>query len=234
MAIQQGGSPLPDPEPIYNLKAVVQKTGIPAASLRAWEKRYAILTPVRKANGHRVYPASEVAKLLRIKALMAQGMSISQVAEQLRNLGDLDPAVEQTAGEVARLRRDLGGALAAVDAGRANQVFAEALDLLPAEQVCLRVVRPLLAALAPFGRTYLRSRLGALLLHAAMPLSAPTALVINPEPYALEPLLAAVFLSRRGHRVIYVEGTEAPAGVQADIVVDPRQWADGLPPEELF
>jgi hypothetical protein len=34
--------------------------------------------------------------------------------------------------------------------------------------------------------------------------------------------------------VIYVEGTEAPAGVQADIVVDPRQWADGLPPEELF
>lgn len=225
---------MPESAPTYNLKAVVQKTGIPAASLRAWEKRYAILTPVRKANGHRVYPASEVAKLMRIKALMAQGMSISQAAEQLRNLGDLEPAAEQTAGEVARLRQELAAALAVLDTGRANQLFAEAMDLLPAEQVCLRVVRPLLSRVAPFGRTYLRSRLGAMLLHASGPQPGPTALVINPEPYALEPLLAAVFLSRRGHRVIYVEGTEAPEGVQADILVDPRLWAEGLPPDELF
>jgi MerR family transcriptional regulator, light-induced transcriptional regulator len=229
--ITRGTADMPDAEATYNLKAVVQKTGIPAASLRAWEKRYGIIAPVRKANGHRVYPVAEVEKLLRLKVLMAQGMSISQAAEQVRSR-PTEPTGCQ--GEVERLRQELAGALTALDTGRANRLFAEALDLLPADELCLRVVRPLLPELAPFGRTYLRSRLGALLLHATAPEPAPTALVINPDPFDLQPLLAAIFLSRRGRRIIYVEGAEAPPGLEAEMVIDPRRWAGGDAPEELF
>ncbi len=32
-------------EPLYNIKAVVQKTGIPADTVRAWERRYGIPSP---------------------------------------------------------------------------------------------------------------------------------------------------------------------------------------------
>jgi DNA-binding transcriptional MerR regulator len=216
-------------EPLYNLKAVVQKTGIPAASLRAWERRYGILCPVRKPNGHRVYPASEVEKLLQIKALLAQGLTISQAVEQVR-LGTA-PAVAQS--EVERLRTELGAALRRWDVRRANQVVAEALDLYPVEQVVLKVIRPLLPGLTPFGRTYLRSRLGAMLLACAAA-SGPTAVVMCPDLLDLRPLMVAILLSRRGRQVIYVEGTELPEGLQPDLIIDPRRWRGGVPPEQLF
>jgi MerR family regulatory protein len=37
------------------LKAVSRRTGIPAATLRTWERRYGFLRPVRSANGYRLY-----------------------------------------------------------------------------------------------------------------------------------------------------------------------------------
>ncbi|HWI61041.1 MAG TPA: MerR family transcriptional regulator [Symbiobacteriaceae bacterium] len=223
---------MPDAEPLYNLKAVVQQTGIPAQSLRAWEKRYGILTPVRKPNGHRVYPRSEVEKLLRLKALMARGMTISQAAAQLEHAPA--PAPEVPGGEVDRIRAALGGALAACDAEAASRLFGLAAELLTVSQVVLRVVRPLLPDLTPFGRTYLRTRLGALLLQAAPLPGAQSVLVTAPEYEDLRPLLVALLLSRKGKRVIYVEGDSAPAGLQPDVVIDPRRWRDGVPPEQFL
>lgn len=219
-----------DAEPLYNLKAVVQQTGIPAQSLRAWEKRYGILTPVRKPNGHRVYPRSEVEKLLRIKALMARGMTISQAAAQLEHA----PEPEAPGGETERIRAQFGAALAACDAEVAGRLFGLAAELLTVPQLAMRFVRPLLAGLTPFGLTWLRIRLGGLLLQAAPAPGAPGVLVMAPDPGDLRPLLVALLLSRRGKRVTYVEGTEAPAGLRADTVVDPRRWRDNVPPEQLF
>lgn len=224
---------MPDAEPMYNLKAVVQYTGIPAASLRAWERRYGIPAPVRKPNGHRLYPKADVERLLKIKDLMARGMTVSQAVDQL-DVTPAEPAPPAPAGEAERLRAGLAAALAAADTARANQLFGQALDLLPAEQVALKLIRPLLPDLSDFGRTYLRLRLGALLLHAAPPAGAPGALVLNPAVADLRPLLVALLLSRRGHRVIYVEGTEAPAGLKPDLIIDPRRWRDDVPPEQLF
>lgn len=225
-------SPVSELEHFYNLKAVVQRTGIPAASLRAWERRYGLLTPVRKPNGHRVYPAAEVEKLLRVKALMEQGMTISQAAGEVEKLTAAEPKPVQS--EADRLRRELAEALAKGQTALANALLAQALDLMPAEKVCLRLLRPLFPELNGFGRSWVRFRLGALLLHAPPLGHAPVALVISPDPQDLLPLLAAVFLSRRSHSVIYVEGTETPPEIRADLLIDPRQWADGKPPEHYF
>jgi MerR family transcriptional regulator, light-induced transcriptional regulator len=220
---------------MYNLKAVVQHTGIPASSLRAWEKRYGLPAPVRKPNGHRVYTRSDVEKLLRIKALMAQGMTVSQACAQLAYAAAPAPA---GAGEVERIRLELSAALGAVEPGRAYHALSQALDLLTLPQVVLRVIRPLLPALSPFGATWLRFRLGAMLqVTAGGPgggSGGPVALVLNPRPSDLRPLMAAVLLSRRGHRVIYVEGIEAPGGLQPDLTIDPRRWRDDQEPEQLF
>jgi MerR family transcriptional regulator, light-induced transcriptional regulator len=225
---------VPDPEPMYNLKAVVQQTGIPAQSLRAWEKRYGILTPVRKANGHRVYPRSEVDKLLRLKALMARGMTISQAAQQLQHAPEAAASVPGDGSEVERFRAALAYALGAADSEAAGRTLGQAAELLTLPQLVLRLVRPLLPDLTPFGRTYLRLKLGAWLLNTPSPPGAPSALVMAPDPADLRPLLVALLLSRKGKRVIYVEGAEAPAGLQPDVTIDPRRWRDGLPPEQLF
>ena len=171
-------------------------------------------------------------KLLRINALMAQGMTISQASAEVEKMPAPESQAVQT--EAERLRSQLAEALAQCQTGRANALLAEALDLMPAERVCLQLIRPLLHELTNYGRTWVRFRLGALLLHAPPLTSAPVALVISPDQHDLLPLLAAIFLSRRGHNVIYVEGTETPTDIRADLVIDPRQWVGGKPPEQYF
>ncbi|HYF92744.1 MAG TPA: MerR family transcriptional regulator [Symbiobacteriaceae bacterium] len=215
---------------MYNLKAVVQRTGIPAQSLRAWEKRYGIIIPVRKPNGHRVYPRTEVEKLLRLKALMARGMTISQAAAQLEHA----PEPEAPGGEVDRIGAQLAGALATCDGEAAARHIGQAAELLTVPQLLLRIIRPILPRLAAFGRTWLRLRLGALLLQAPPAPGAQSVLVMAPNPDDLRPLLVALLLSRKGKRVIYVEGAEPPAELKVDLLVDPRRWRDGVPPEQLF
>jgi PAS domain S-box-containing protein len=63
------------------LKAVSRRTGIPAATLRTWERRYGFLRPVRSANGYRLYGEREVAQVLQVKRLLEQGVRIGAVME---------------------------------------------------------------------------------------------------------------------------------------------------------
>jgi hypothetical protein len=58
------------------LKVVSRRTGIPAATLRTWERRYGFLRPVRSANGYRVYGEQEIAQVLQVKRLLEQGVRI--------------------------------------------------------------------------------------------------------------------------------------------------------------
>ena len=50
-------------------------TGIPAETLRTWERRYGFPLPDRKPSGHRLYPAATVKHLRRVARLQlsAQG-----------------------------------------------------------------------------------------------------------------------------------------------------------------
>jgi hypothetical protein len=63
------------------LKAVSRRTGIPAATLRTWERRYGFLRPVRSANGYRLYGEREVAQVLQVKRLLEQGVRIGAAME---------------------------------------------------------------------------------------------------------------------------------------------------------
>ena len=67
-----------DSQPIYNIKAVVEATGLTAATLRAWERRYGALTPGRTEGGYRLYSASDIATLQWLKQRVGEGLSISQ------------------------------------------------------------------------------------------------------------------------------------------------------------
>jgi len=65
-------------EPFFNTKAVVQRTGIPAPTLRAWERRYKIVSPGRAGNTYRLYSERDIILLLWLKNRIESGMSISQ------------------------------------------------------------------------------------------------------------------------------------------------------------
>ena len=72
-----------DGQPIYNIKAVVEATGLPAATLRAWERRYGALSPGRTDSGYRLYSARDIAVLRWLKARVDEGMNISQALQLL-------------------------------------------------------------------------------------------------------------------------------------------------------
>ncbi|HEU0000454.1 MAG TPA: MerR family transcriptional regulator, partial [Ktedonobacteraceae bacterium] len=72
--------------PLFNTKAVVQKIGIAAPTLRAWERRYTILSPERSQNDYRLYSERDIALLAWLKECVDAGMSISQAIALYRHL----------------------------------------------------------------------------------------------------------------------------------------------------
>jgi DNA-binding transcriptional MerR regulator len=61
--------------PIYSISAVARMVGVPVATLRTWEDRYALVVPDRNAGGHRLFSRGQVEQLQFVKMRMAEGMS---------------------------------------------------------------------------------------------------------------------------------------------------------------
>ncbi len=72
--------------PLMNMKAVVKRTGITGATLRAWERRYRILSPDRADNAYRLYSERDIAIIQWLKDRVDAGMSISQAIALFRHL----------------------------------------------------------------------------------------------------------------------------------------------------
>ncbi|WP_043749501.1 MerR family transcriptional regulator [Imhoffiella purpurea] len=64
----------------YRIGAVSRLTGIPADTLRVWERRYHVATPVRSEAGTRLYDSEDIGRLTLIKRLVDRGDAISSVA----------------------------------------------------------------------------------------------------------------------------------------------------------
>ena len=59
---------------------------ISAATLRAWERRYALVEPKRTTSGYRLYSDRDVALLRWAHHQMAEGLTISRVVAMLENM----------------------------------------------------------------------------------------------------------------------------------------------------
>jgi DNA-binding transcriptional MerR regulator/methylmalonyl-CoA mutase cobalamin-binding subunit len=95
--------------PGFNIAAVERDTGLSKDVLRVWERRYGFPVPDRDANGERLYPADQVARLRLIKRLMDQGHRPGKVITA--------PAEELTALAPRRSRHVARTSSADADAG---------------------------------------------------------------------------------------------------------------------
>jgi DNA-binding transcriptional MerR regulator len=68
-------------EPTYPLRAASRLTGLSPEVLRAWERRYGVVEPMRTPGGTRRYTAGDLARLRRVKAAVDAGHRISAVAQ---------------------------------------------------------------------------------------------------------------------------------------------------------
>ena len=69
---------------IYSIKAVAHMADITEPTLRAWEKRYSILSPGRTDSGHRRYTKRDIYRVMWLKQRLEEGMSISQASTLLQ------------------------------------------------------------------------------------------------------------------------------------------------------
>ena len=60
---------------VYSIGAVARMLGIPVATIRNWEERYATIVPDRSPGGHRLYSRDDVEQLRFIAAEVSGGLS---------------------------------------------------------------------------------------------------------------------------------------------------------------
>ena len=74
--------------PLYSVAAVARQTGVPAVTLRAWERRYGFPRPSRASGGRRLYTQRDIWTVRALRMQTVQGVPISRA---IALLGDGEP-----------------------------------------------------------------------------------------------------------------------------------------------
>ena len=221
----------------YNLKAVVQETGLKPDTLRAWERRYGIPSPYRTDGGHRLYSSEDIETLKWLVARQNEGMSISRAVTLWRQLEQegKDPRLELptvaeinphlTAGpNMQQFCANWVEACLEFDEMTAEQNLLQALTLFSPENVCLHILQK---GIAKIGMWWYEGKASAQQEHFASALATRRleALIVGTPPptrlgrvvigcapeeeHTFPPLLLTLFLRRRGWDVLYL-GANVP------------------------
>ncbi len=87
--------------PRYPVRLVAVRTGLNPHVLRAWERRYGVVTPTRSDGGQRLYSQLDIERLSRFRRLTERGHAIGHIAslglDELARL-DEESAVEPPRG----------------------------------------------------------------------------------------------------------------------------------------
>ncbi len=159
--------------PTFNLKAVVQETGLKPDTLRAWERRYGLPNPDRTKGGHRLYSQRDIDMLKWLMARQEEGLSISRAIALWRKLeGEGQdplqapayakpstpplPALVAEGDTLAELRQAWLSACKAFDEQRAEQILAQAFARYPPETVCFEMFQK---GLAEIGRAWYKGEI---------------------------------------------------------------------------
>lgn len=144
--------------PQFRIQAVAQRTGIAAATLRAWERRYGIPRPLRTDSAYRTYSESDVELIEEMRRLCGSGLSPADAASLLKQRASTDTQRlssierENDAAQTPRGASDVHEAVVQrlVTAVRAMNVPAIESELLHARslgsstQIFEKVLRPAL------------------------------------------------------------------------------------------
>lgn len=234
--------------PEYNTRAVVQRTGVPADTFRAWERRYGLPRPIRTTGNQRLYSERDIAVIAWLREQTRDGLSISRaVAHAERALNAVDAAAQvdtvpkltprelpDDVGHRYRTMTDrLVQALLVYDAAGAGQVLEEASALLPMEQICLGILQPALVdigerwargeisvSIEHFASGFVLRRLGALFNASRPEMGNPTILAAcaEGELHEVGLLVMSFVLSRHGFRVVHLGANVPTADLRQAIV----------------
>ncbi len=231
----------------FNLKAVVQETGLKADTLRAWERRYGLPNPARTTGGHRLYSQTDIDMLKWMIARQSEGLSISRAVNLWTQLKDNDknpllemplvapsdrPAVLSTGTTLIHLRDAWVNACTEFDEQKAENMLSQALAMYPPETVCIEFLQ---RGLAEIGMGWYEGKITAQQEHfaSALAMRRLEAMVASTPPptrvgriligcapeeeHTFSSLLLALLLRRRGWEALYLGANVPLARVEATI-----------------
>ena len=114
---------------MYTIKEAATRSGVSVPLLRAWERRYKIVSPTRTASGYRLYDDDALSRLRLMRGLVDDGWTPSEAASAI--LRGAAPAVPAA-------RRDEAGLPPPTGTSAEDEMisaFVEAASLLDAERL---------------------------------------------------------------------------------------------------
>lgn len=227
---------MPTSNGLHPVRIVSQRTGLTPDVLRAWERRYGAIKPVRSPGGQRHYTDADLERLTLLARASRAGRQIGQLVplpnEELQRLIESDErdsrARNGLGADQPAVESYLSTALIAVeefDSHRLEQTLRAAILRMPADEVLDQVIGPLLftigslwhqGVLRPANEHLATTTIRRVLVWMAdlsVPdASAPVIVVGTPaqQMHELGAMLAATTAAGNGWRVAYM-GPNLPA-----------------------
>ena len=219
---------------VLTIKAAALATGVPEATLRAWERRYGLSAPARSSGGYRLYDEASIARIQAVKGLVDAGWTPQQAAAHL--LDAPKNATAARAGEVylGAATEPFLNAAGAMDDLTMNAVLDDIWTRAPFERLVDEWLLPMLTELGErwargvldiaaehFAAAVVQRRL-MVELHSARSWSSGPRVVVGLGPgsrHELGVVAFAVVACRAGFDVRYL-GPDLPPKVWAAAVQD--------------
>ena len=218
-----------------------RRVGLSPDLLRAWERRYELLRPVRSDGGYRLYSEADEWRLRVMKERLAAGLSPAQAAATVAELEHRSGAQEDASGDRASaLGHELAVALEGFDEPLAHTILDRLFGIFGLERTIRDVILPYLRRL---GERWERGEVTVAQEHFASHLlegrllelargwnrgPGPSAVLACPpgEAHTLPLVCFGLVLRQRGWRNIYL-GADTPINtvhltaetVEADVLV---------------
>ncbi|CAN5776343.1 cobalamin-dependent protein [soil metagenome] len=205
----------------YTVNEVEERTGVPATTLRQWERRYGVPKPERSHSGYRLYSDDDLDDIRSIKSHVDDGVPASRAAALARRPADTPSSGPRP---IDALRSTLVEALVAFDEARADRVLAEAHSLHGVEDVMLDLMQGAIVDIGElwheskiatttehFASAYLLGRLRQIMMYAGQSRNGASVIVACAphDQHDIGAMMLAVMLRRAGFQVYYV-GANTP------------------------
>ncbi len=221
----------------YSIRAVAEETGLSPHTIRAWERRYNVLSPERTGTNRRVYDEGDVELLKLLHSAVKAGHSIGMIAslstEELQRVAQSDVASPTSQDDPTRFLRDCCQSLLDLNAERLNSELGRASSVLGVDTFIRDLILPMMAfidgewsegrlsiAQEHLASALVRTHLDRLRHSIQPPSNAPRAVVATPanQQHEIGALLAAIVAARADWNVTYL-GPNLPASEIAQAAV---------------
>ena len=135
-------------EELFPIREVSRLTGVNPVTLRAWERRYGLIQPIRTDSGHRLYSQADIDAVRSILAWIERGVAVSKVGKILAKSNaakDAGPPLNEEigSGDWAQWQARLRLAISRFDDVGLDRLYGQIFSSYPLPVVFQDILLPL-------------------------------------------------------------------------------------------